>query len=159
MGSASCYCVCARACVVHHRCRTDSPCDILCVFVCRLIYNRTTHATEAPPGVDIRVPGFGQTYSLEYLDPSKRSVGEFKTKCPHTDGQTGIRLSLLTLYFLPLCLCVFVCLLGMYFFSIVQAMVEWGYTRDDDVRGAPYDWRKAPSKQPCTHKTSWQPHK
>uniref|UniRef100_A0A3P8ZVU6 Phospholipase A2, group XV n=1 Tax=Esox lucius TaxID=8010 RepID=A0A3P8ZVU6_ESOLU len=75
----------------------------------RLIYNRTTRQTEAPPGVDVRVPGFGQTFPLEYLDPSKQGV-------------------------------------GMYFFTIVQALVEWGYTRDDDVRGAPYDWRKAPNE-------------
>ncbi|XP_035654679.1 phospholipase A2 group XV-like [Oncorhynchus keta] len=75
----------------------------------RLIYNRTTRQTEAPPGVDVRVPGFGQTFSLEYLDPSKRDV-------------------------------------GMYFVTIVQSLVEWGYTRDDDVRGAPYDWRKAPNE-------------
>ncbi|KAI7812127.1 Pla2g15 protein, partial [Triplophysa rosa] len=75
----------------------------------RLLYNRTTHLTEAPPGVDVRVPGFGKTFSLEYLDPSKRSV-------------------------------------GMYFFTIVQSLVECGYTRDDDIRGAPYDWRKAPNE-------------
>lgn len=49
---------------------------------------------------------------------------------------------------------VFLCvLLGMYFFTIVQSLVDWGYTRGDDVRGAPYDWRKAPSKETSTQAT------
>lgn len=26
-------------------------------------------------GVDVRVPGFGDTFSMEFLDPSKSSVG------------------------------------------------------------------------------------
>lgn len=40
-------------------------------------------------------------------------------------------------------------MVGIYFFAIVQALVDWGYTRDEDVRGAPYDWRKAPSEYRC----------
>lgn len=41
----------------------------------RLVYNRTSRATQFPDGVDVRVPGFGETFSLEFLDPSKRNVG------------------------------------------------------------------------------------
>ncbi|XP_038662810.1 group XV phospholipase A2 [Scyliorhinus canicula] len=75
----------------------------------RLIYNATTKNTDTPPGVDVRVPGFGKTYPLEFLDPSKRTV-------------------------------------GIYFYTLVQSMVEWGYMRNEDVRGAPYDWRRAPNE-------------
>lgn len=50
-------------------------CFMVCLLSSRLVYNRTSKVTEPPDGVDIRVPGFGQTFSLEFLDPSKRSVG------------------------------------------------------------------------------------
>ncbi|XP_067905709.1 group XV phospholipase A2 [Heterodontus francisci] len=75
----------------------------------RLIYNTTTKTTETPPGVDVKIPGFGKTYPLEFLDPSKRTV-------------------------------------GIYFYTLVKYLVEWGYLRDEDLRGAPYDWRRAPNE-------------
>ncbi|XP_066206233.1 lysosomal phospholipase A and acyltransferase isoform X3 [Saccopteryx leptura] len=74
----------------------------------RLVYNRTSRTTQFPDGVDVHVPGFGKTFSLEFLDPSKSSVGS-------------------------------------YFHTMVESLVAWGYTRGEDVRGAPYDWRRAPT--------------
>ncbi|KAM5208156.1 lysosomal phospholipase A and acyltransferase isoform 7-T7 [Hipposideros larvatus] len=73
----------------------------------RLVYNRTSRATQFPDGVDVHVPGFGKTFSLEFLDPSKSSMGS-------------------------------------YFHTMVESLVGWGYTRGEDVQGAPYDWRRAP---------------
>ncbi|XP_058011247.1 phosphatidylcholine-sterol acyltransferase isoform X2 [Ahaetulla prasina] len=37
----------------------------------RLIFNKTTRSITNAPGVHIRVPGFGQTFSVEYLDGGK----------------------------------------------------------------------------------------
>ncbi|XP_039209444.1 phospholipase A2 group XV isoform X2 [Crotalus tigris] len=75
----------------------------------RLVYNRTSGCTAPPDGVNIKVPGFGKTFALEFLDPSKRSV-------------------------------------GTYFYTLVQKLVDLGYERDESIRGAPYDWRKAPNE-------------
>ncbi|NP_001106083.1 phosphatidylcholine-sterol acyltransferase precursor [Papio anubis] len=37
----------------------------------RVVYNRSSGLVSNAPGVQIRVPGFGKTYSVEYLDSSK----------------------------------------------------------------------------------------
>lgn len=63
------------------------------------------------PGVDIRIPGFGRSEVVEWLDPSI-------TKS----------------------------LAGAYFKDIANALVAKGYVRNVTLRGAPFDFRKAPSK-------------
>lgn len=75
----------------------------------RLIYDPETHRSYSPPGVQVIVPGFGNTSTVEYVDPSQVSL-------------TG------------------------YFNLLVQEMVDYGYKRGKDIRGAPYDFRKAPRK-------------
>ena len=36
----------------------------------KLVYNRETRSSSNVAGVETRVPGWGQTHSVEYLDPS-----------------------------------------------------------------------------------------
>lgn len=75
----------------------------------RLIYDNVTRTTKNPDGVYTRVPGFGGTETVEWLDPSHAST-------------------------------------GAYFKDIANALVSLGYTRNVSIKGAPYDFRKAPSK-------------
>lgn len=48
----------------------------------RLVYNRTTRRASNSPGVQVQVPGFGQTYSIEFLDYNKLT-GYFYTMVQH----------------------------------------------------------------------------
>ncbi|XP_045597361.2 lysosomal phospholipase A and acyltransferase isoform X3 [Procambarus clarkii] len=73
----------------------------------RLLYDNVTRTTMNSPGVQTRIPGFGNTSTVEWLDPSQRSP-------------TG------------------------YFKDIVNAMIPLGYERGVTVRGAPFDFRRAP---------------
>ena len=75
----------------------------------RLVYDNVTRKTSNSPGVDIRVPGFGNTSTIEYVDPSRVSF-------------TG------------------------YYNILVNALIGFGYERGKNLKGAPYDFRKAPSK-------------
>ncbi|CAJ1057536.1 phosphatidylcholine-sterol acyltransferase [Xyrichtys novacula] len=73
----------------------------------RLVYDRTTRKSSNSPGVQVRVPGFGKTYAIEFLDTNK---------------------------------------LAGYLFTMVEHLVQVGYTRNETIRGAPYDWRLAPNE-------------
>lgn len=42
-----------------------------CPATHRVVYNRSSGHVSNAPGVQIRVPGFGKTYSVEYLDKNK----------------------------------------------------------------------------------------
>lgn len=89
----------------------------------RLIYDNVTRTTRSPPGVDIRVPGWGNSSVVEYIDPSLSSY-------------------------------------GAYFKSVGDTLVGAGLERDVSIRGAPYDFRKAPSKKYKLNNTLFiLPHK
>lgn len=82
----------------------------------KLTYDNVTRKTTNPPGVDIRVPGFGGSETVEWLDPSHASTGS-------------------------------------YFKTIANTLVGIGHVRNKTIKGAPYDFRKGPSKFRCTDLT------
>ncbi|OXU27331.1 hypothetical protein TSAR_007291 [Trichomalopsis sarcophagae] len=43
----------------------------------KLLYNNETRKSRNPDGVDIRIPGWGDSFVVEYLDPSKASPGAY----------------------------------------------------------------------------------
>ncbi|KAF7992945.1 hypothetical protein HCN44_005726 [Aphidius gifuensis] len=76
----------------------------------KLTYNNVTRTTKNTAGVDIKIPGWGDPFVVEYLDPSKASPGS-------------------------------------YFRYIGDMLVnDLGYVRNLSLRGAPYDFRKAPNE-------------
>ncbi|XP_056648144.1 phospholipase A2 group XV-like [Diorhabda sublineata] len=75
----------------------------------KLIYDNTTRITRNNDGVEIRVPGWGGTESVEWLDPSHTST-------------------------------------GAYFKDVSNTLVTMGYVRNHSIKGAPYDFRKAPNE-------------
>jgi len=46
----------------------------------RLVYNQDTHTTSDAPGVETRIPGFGNTSSVEFIDKSMRSFSTYFAK-------------------------------------------------------------------------------
>lgn len=75
----------------------------------KLRYDNVTRRTSNTEGVETRIPGFGSTEPVEWLDPSHAST-------------------------------------GAYFTDIVNALVKLGHVRNQTLKGAPFDFRKAPSK-------------
>ncbi|GAV04642.1 hypothetical protein RvY_14900 [Ramazzottius varieornatus] len=76
----------------------------------KMKFDNVTRKTLNAIGVQIRVPGFGDTSSIEYLTTIKNPASR-------------------------------------YFASMVDLLVDHGYQRGVTVRGAPYDFRKAPNEQ------------
>ncbi|GFQ97858.1 phospholipase A2 group XV [Trichonephila clavata] len=84
----------------------------------RLVYDNQTRKTSNMPGVDIRVPGFGDTETVEKIDPNIIMTPRLK--------------HILNFKY--------------YYQDIVDSLVSVGYVRNVNVRGAPYDFRKAPNE-------------
>lgn len=74
--------------------------------------NETDGTTYNQEGVKIRIPGFGETGTVEWLDPY------------HPFGESSLG----------------------YYVDLVDRLVSMGYLRNVSVRGAPYDFRKAPNE-------------
>jgi lysophospholipase-3 len=100
-----------------------------------LQYDEKTHTTFNNDGVETRVPGFGNTTTVEYLGHD-RLIGkivytgnvllwpQFLSKTPLLIGKSA-----------------------QYYHAMAEALVfHLGYQRGINLHGAPYDFRKAASK-------------
>ena len=56
----------------------------------RLYYDNVSRTTSNSPGVQIRVPGFGDTLTVEWLDPSKASPGAYFNKIADSLALLGL---------------------------------------------------------------------
>ncbi|XP_014208657.1 group XV phospholipase A2-like [Copidosoma floridanum] len=84
----------------------------------RLIYNGRTRKTYCPDGVVTKIPGWGDTSTVEYLDPRIPSPRQ-RVFGAH----------------------------GSYFMEIANMLVDkLGYLRNVSLRGAPYDFRRGPDE-------------
>lgn len=79
----------------------------------RMTYDPESRTTSNSPGVDIRVPGWSSTDTMEWIDTTY-IVQNYDY--------------------------------GAYYTYIVNALVDKGYQRGKHLFGAPYDFRKGPSK-------------
>lgn len=75
----------------------------------KLYYDNVTRTTHNTPGVEIRIPGWGDPEVVEWIDPTHNKA-------------------------------------GAYFKDIANMLVSMGYERRKNLHGAPYDFRKGPSK-------------
>lgn len=75
----------------------------------KLYYNKKTRTTTNTPGVETRIPGWGDPEVVEWIDPTKNKA-------------------------------------GAYFKDIANVLIDLGYERRHNILGAPYDFRRAPSK-------------
>lgn len=75
----------------------------------KLVYDNATRKTANMDGVQTRVPGWGNSETVEWLDPSHASS-------------------------------------GAYFKDIANTLVSIGHERNKSIKGAPFDFRKAPNE-------------
>ncbi|KAG1693156.1 Group XV phospholipase A2 [Nymphon striatum] len=77
----------------------------------KLRYDNVTRRTYDADGVHITAPGFGDTKTIEYIDPHQ------------------------------------ILSQGDYYGEMVKFLISKGYQRNITLRGAPYDFRRAPNEQ------------
>ncbi|XP_058451814.1 phospholipase A2 group XV-like isoform X2 [Malaya genurostris] len=57
----------------------------------RLVYNSTTRKTQNSPGVETRIPGFGSSETVEWIDPSHATVGAYFVNIGNALVQNGYK--------------------------------------------------------------------